>query len=191
MMDKPEPQETRRKPRRAVGQAGLGRMIWPILVSLVIILGGVEFLVGGLVRQQEAASLAAAPVCASGQLVGCRLDERVTVVDKYTEEAGRSGDLRQIVKVQTPDGSTQIVYATDHDVGLWSRLYTSEELNAELWKGSIIRLDDGAGHYVLADDSPAVTAVLFPIIGAVATIAGGLLLAVVVQALLRQRRDNR
>lgn len=179
------------KSRRSAVRARRGGVIWPILFSLALILGGIEALALGLVRQQEAARLAAAPVCASGQLAGCRLRERVTVLDAYIEDRGRYGGTSREVKVRTPDGKSQIVTANSYDVGLWSTLYVTEQLNAELWNGSVIRLDDAAGRYLLADDSPAVTSVLFPIIGALAVIAGGIILGYFVRRLSRQKHTNR
>ncbi len=178
------------KPRHMAGtRTGRRGILWPLLFGLLLIIGGGEALVLGLVRQQDAARLAAAPLCAPAQQIGCRLDEPVTVVALATESAGRGGSTR-VVKVQTPDGSTQSVYANDHDAGLWSQLHTGEAMQAELWNGSVIRLDDGAGHYLIADDSPVVTSVLFPIIGLLALGMGGILLFFCVR-IWRQRTPAR
>jgi hypothetical protein len=180
------------QPRRGAGtRAGRGSVFWMLFFGLAFILGGTEALVLGLVRQQDAARLAAAPVCVAGQQSGCRLDEQVIVVSLTTESAGRAGTPTQIVNVQTPDGNTQSVYAGEHDVDLWSRLYVNEAVQAELWNGRVIRLDDGAGHYLLADDSPVVTAWLFPLVGLVGVSLGGLLLARCVWLVRRQRTTPR
>lgn len=166
---------------------GRWRAIWPPIFALLFIIGGIEALALGVVRLQDANRLAAAPLCASGQQDGCRLDERVTIVDLNTDYSARNGPVKT-VKVRTPDDNTQIVYATDHDAGLWSRLQVSEAVNAELWNGFVIRLDDGAGHYLVADDSPAVTSVLFPIIGILAVIGGGVIIAFYVRRMRRPVR---
>jgi len=173
-----------RNSRPRSGRAGI---IWLIVISLLFILGGIEVLALGVVRIQDAAQLSAAPVCTSSQQTGCRLDEQVVVVDRYKESQSARGPLEQIVKVRTPDDNTYTVPASDHDSGLWSQLQIGEKVKAELWEGSVIRLDDDAGHYILADDSPVVTSVLFPIIGVLAVIGGGALLVFSVRALRRQR----
>ncbi len=166
----------------------VGGPIFLTLFWLLTIVGGIVVLANGLSGHQEAALLASAPVCASGQVDGCRLDERVTVVDLDTTAPGR-GPINRFVKVQTPDGSIQNVQ--DHEGDLFSQLYVTEELNAELWKGTVIRLDDDAGQYLIAEDSPVVTGAVLPFTGAFFIVAGSVLLAVSVRGLVLQRRAIR
>lgn len=172
------------RPRPVGARPGWRGLFWPLIFAALLLLGGGEALVVGLVRAQDAARLAAAPVCAAGQAADCRLDEQVTVLAVTLESAGRAGSVH-VVHVQTPDGHTQAVYASDHDAGLRDRLAAGTQVNAELWNGFVVRMDDGAGHYLLADDSPAVTAILFPLIGLGAVAAGGFLLAFCVRRLRR------
>ncbi len=175
--------------RRVVGR--VIKRVGPILLILfwlLTIVVGIVVLASGLVGRQEAASLAVAPVCVSGQVAGCRLDEQVTVVDLNTYSPAR-GPTTRFVEVQTPDGSTQNVQ--DHEGDLFPLLYIDEELNAELWKGTVIKLDDGAGHNLIADDSPVVTGAVLPVTGSFFIIAGAILLAVTVWSLVRQGRAIR
>jgi hypothetical protein len=182
------------KPRPAAGQfrqtqqtGRRGRkvaLVFVIVFLLLIILGGIDALVVGLTAQQEAAKLAVAPVCAYGQTTGCKLDEKVTVVDLYTNYPSRSAP-EYMVDVRVPDGSTQQVQAHDNN-DLFPLLRVSEKLNAELWNGSIIQMDDGAGHRLVAEDSPVVTGSFLPVIGVLAIIGGALLLVLLVRNLPRQ-----
>jgi len=145
----------------------------------------------GVRQQTDAARLAAAPVCAPGQQhpesTPCKLDEQVTVTDLSTEEAGRSGYVTQAVTVQTPDRSTQTVYSQDQDFGLWGRLHVNEQVNAELWEGTVVRLDDGAGHYLLAGDDLGGSYFA----GVLLTALGVLMLVFFVRVLLRERHTRR
>jgi hypothetical protein len=80
-----------------------------------------------------------------------------------------------MVDVRVPDGSTQQVQAHDNN-DLYPLLHASERLNAELWNGSIIQMDDGAGHQLVAEDSPVVTGSFLPVFGVLATVGGAVLL---------------
>lgn len=176
---------TGRKHRRAPGARG-GRVVAILmaLFSVLVVLAGIASLAQGVAQQQQAARLAAAPVCGPGQPAGCRLDERVTVLDFNSQEAGRSGYVSQSVEVRTPDGSIQTAYSHDQDFGLWSRLHVNEQLNAQLLDGNVVRLDDGAGHYLLAGDDP--TGSYFA--GVFLTALGGLMLVFFIRVVLRQMR---
>ncbi len=188
MTDSMKGRSSNTRPRSFAGtRGGRASVIWLLIFSVLILLGGIEFLILGFLRIQDAASLSAAPVCAFAQQTGCKLSEQVVVVDRYIERTARTAD--QVVKVRTPDDNTQIVYSNDHDEGLWSRLQIGDKVKAELWNGSVIRLDDGAGHYIVADDSPEVTSILFPILGAVAVVGGGALLFFSVRVVRRQRKS--
>lgn len=162
-------------------------LILMTLFSLLVLFAGIASLAQGLEQKQRADRLAAAPACGPGQQTGCKSDERVTVVNFNSEEAGRSGYISQDVEVRTPDGSTQTVFSHDQDFGLWSRLQVNEYLNAELLDGNIVRLYDSAGHYLLAGDEPTgsyFTGVLF-------TALGGLMLGFFARVLWRDGRHWR
>ena len=178
------------KRRRSTGAGGTGRRVVIILMtlfSLIVVFAGIASLAMGVQQQQQAARLAAAPVCPPGQQhpesTPCRLDERVTVIDRYSDEAGRSGYTSQVVQVQTPDGRSQTMYSHDQDFGLWDRLQVHEQVNAELWEGNVVRLDDGAGHYLLAGDDPGGSYGA----GGLLTVLGVLMLGFFVRVLWRDR----
>lgn len=51
------------------------------------------------------------------------------------------------MEVQTPNGATQsLAVQPAHDGDLYGRLRVNQQVNAQLWNGSIIELDDSAGH---------------------------------------------
>jgi len=165
-----------------------------MLIVLLLISGGLISVFQDVVQQQATSRLAAAPVCAPGQQhtesAGCKLEERVKVTDFYTEEAGRSGYVTQNVKVQAPDGTTYTMYSSDNDFGLWSRLHVNDQVNAELWEGNVVRLDDGAGHYMVAGDSQSTSLGA----GVLLLVMGGLSLGLFVRRYLlkpRPRYSNR
>jgi hypothetical protein len=175
---------TKVKPRRRAG--GRARRVVTILMlifSLVVFVAGIISFAMAVTQQQEAAHVAAAPTCASGQRAGCKLDERVIVTNLDSEEAARSGYVSQVVQVRTPDGTSQTVYSHDQDFGLWSRLHVNEQVNAELWDGNIFRLDDGTGHYLLAGDDPGGSYFT----GVLLVVLGGLMVGFFVRVLWRQR----
>jgi hypothetical protein len=157
------------------------------IFSLLVLFAGIASLAMAVRQQQESARLAAAPVCAPGQQpesTPCKVDERVTVTDLHTDEAGRSGYVSRIVTVQTPGGSTQTMDSHDQDFGLWDRLRVNEQVTAELWEGNVVRLDDGAGHYLLAGDDPGTSYGA----GVLLTALGVLMVGFFVRVFWRDRR---
>lgn len=178
------PSATRHKRRLAQFTRRAGAVVL-VLFWVLTIVGGVVLLIAGLEGKQEASRLAAAPICTAGRAGGCRLEERVTVIDLNTYYPAR-GPSTRFVKVQRPEGGIQNIQ--DHDGDLFPLLYVTEALNAELWKGAVIKLDDGAGHFLIADDSPVITGSVLPFTGTFLIVAGAALLAVTLRGLVLQKR---
>jgi hypothetical protein len=82
------------------------------------------------------------------------------------------------------------MYGSDNDFGLWSRLHVNDQVNAELWEGNVVRLDDGAGHYMVVGDNQGTVLGA----GVLLLVLGGLLLGLFVRRYLlkpRPRYGNR
>jgi len=156
--------------------------------GLPLLIIGTALLVDGLV---ETVALDVAPVCAPGQVVDCRLHEQVTVLDinvqrhppanDYTR-SGRGGFYYTwYVHVQLPDGSTQGVQVQDDINFLLHFVGPGEKLNAELWRGRIIRMDYSGGGIdivLIPEDSPEVKGPEHKFWGTIIMILGGIFLAV-------------
>jgi len=166
----------------------------PITLVLLGLLGlvglgiGVTLIVTGINAGAEAVRYRQAPVCASGQGVDCREHERVTVLDWHTVTGSRGGSTRYVT-VQLPGGDTQVVQDDSGD--LYPTLLIGQDLNAELWNGTIMILDDGEGRQLISSDNPGSIAARDPVSGVLVTLFGVFFLAILWVLVARRRSARR
>jgi hypothetical protein len=139
----------------------------------------------GINAGAEAARYQQAPVCAPGESVGCREHERVTVIDWQSISSAR-GPSSRYVTLQLPGGGTQVVQ--DESGDLYPTLLIGQELDAELWNGTIMLLDDGEGRQLISSDNPTSIAGRDPVSGVLVALFGVFWLAILWVLVARRRR---
>jgi hypothetical protein len=154
------------------------------LLGLAGLATGSWLIWSGINAAGEATRYQRAPVCDSGQTVGCRVHERVTVLDWQTISGSRGGST-SYVTVQMPGGGTQVIQEASGD--LFPTLLIGQLLNAELWKGTIMVLDDGEGRQLVSSDNPSYIAGRDPVSG-VLILLFGVFWAVILWVLVARRR---